>query len=153
MAFGKLSLKARGFSLVEIILVIAITGILLAAAYPVGTNFLARSAYNNTINEVTSSLRIAQLNSTAGKEDSVWGVYLTSSDVTLFKGTNYASRDTTYDVVYAVPTTVALSVVPAEVIYDQLTGDPNSPLSLTIASSAGETTVVTVNEVGTVDVN
>ena len=143
----------RGVTLIELLLVVAIMAIILSSAYPLGAGFLARNNFKNKINETVNSLRIAQLNSISGKEAVSWGVNVDSNQITLFSGTSYSSRNPVYDEVYDIPPSVSANPVPIEVVFDRLTGNPNSSATIVISSDSGESASVYINEVGIVDVN
>lgn len=140
-----------GFTLIELLLVISIIAIVGATTIPAGSAFLVRNNLKNKTNEVVSSLRIAQLNAISGKEDSQWGVNISSSQITLFKGSTYTIRDSSFDQSYSIPGSISITQV--ERVFDKLTGNPNSTVTITVSSNAGDSNTVTLNEVGTVDIN
>ena len=135
----------KGFTLVELLLVIAIIAIVGATAIPIGSSFLVRTHVKNKTNELVSSLRTAQINSINGKADSQWGVSVANSKITL-----YANNNTALNQVFSIPTTI--SITQNSILFDKITGTPNAPKTFTITSNIGKTTTVTVNEIGTVDV-
>lgn len=141
----------KGFTLIELLLVIALISLVGASTIPVGSNFLVRNYLKNKTNEVVASLRTAQLNSLAGKEDSRWGVKTTANQIILFKGSTYAGRDSAFDQLFAIPGSI--TITQTEVVFNRLTGNPvGGATTLTVASVIGSSTVV-VNAAGTVNVN
>ena len=142
---------SRGVTLVELLIVIALIAIIGASTTPVLSNFLARNYLRNKTNELVASLRTAQINTISGKEDSQWGVNTSTSEITLFKGSSFAGRDTNFDQSFSIPATITITT--DEIVFDRLTGDPDAVATLTITSNAGDSNTVTVNEVGTVNVN
>lgn len=141
----------RGVSLIEIILVIAIIALIGATTIPAGSAFLIRNHLRNKANELATSLRIAQINTLVGKEDSQWGVHISSSQIIMFKGATYSAPGTSFDQDYDIP--ASISITQTEVVFDKLTGNPNSTATITVSSNAGDSNTVTVNEVGAVNVN
>ena len=139
-------LQKNGFTLIELILVVAIISILAASATSFGSNFLTRNNLENKTNEVVSSLRTAQVNAISSKEDRQWGVETTSSQIKLF-----AVGDSGFDQTFSVPASISISV--ENVVFDKLTGNPDSVSTITVSNNIGESNTVTVNEVGIVDVN
>jgi GxxExxY protein len=143
--------RARGFTIIELLIVIAIVAIIGGTTIPLGANFLVRSHVENKTNELVSSLRTAQLNTISGKEDSQWGVNITSTQIILFAGASYAARDSTFDQIFSIPGSVTITT--DEIIFSKLTGDPDATASLTVSAGGAGNSTVSVNEVGTVDVN
>ncbi|MHA2055695.1 MAG: pilus assembly FimT family protein [Candidatus Hodarchaeales archaeon] len=142
-----------GVSLVELLLIIAIFTIFGATAYSFGANFLSRNHLKNKTNEIVSSLRVAQINSISGKEDSQWGVYVDSNSIIMFMGSFYVSPGTSQDQTYDVQGRVSISPDPVEVVFDKLNGNPNSTVTITVSNNIGGSNTISVNEVGVVDVN
>lgn len=87
----------KGFSLVELLVVMAILGILAFATGPVVSTL--RSSWNLEMStlKLTSALRYARQASVAGKADSAWGVNISSNKITIFAGASFASRNVVYD--------------------------------------------------------
>jgi type II secretory pathway pseudopilin PulG len=140
----------KSFTIIELLLVIVIITTLLASSISVGSGMLVRNYAINTNNELISALRTAQLNSLSGKSSSNWGVKVTSSEIILFKGATY-SVGTPFDQKYAIPQGITVSI--DEVYFDKLSGNPNKITSFTISFSGGTTKTISVNRVGTVNVN
>lgn len=143
----------RGVSLVELLLVLAILFVVLTAGYPLGAGFLERNALDTKASETVNSLRVAQINSISGKEDANWGVRIDSSNITLFKGTSYAARDSFFDEIYEIPARLNITSVPQEVVFDKLNGNPSTTFTVTYSNDSGESVNISINEVGVVDVN
>lgn len=137
--------------MIEIILVIALFAILGAAATPVYTNFLARQYLENKTNEVISTLYTARTNSLAGKQDSPWGIHI-DTQITLFQGEDYISRDPVFDQNYSIPASVSLAGL-NELVFDQPNGNPNIAGTIIISNNLSESNTVTVNAIGTINLN
>ncbi len=140
----------RGFTIIELLLVVSIISILAVVTSSVGSGFLVRNATKNTTQQLISDLRIAQLNSVSGKRDSSWGVKVGSKRIVLFKGSSYSTRDQSLDEVFIVGS--AININDAEVVFQKITGNTAQAV-LTISNNVGESTNVSVNEVGSVNVN
>lgn len=143
--------KNDGITMLEILIVITITAIISASAITFSTNFLIVNNFKNKSNEVITLLRTAQINSISGKENSSWGVNISANKITLFKGDSYATRNLAFDTSFDIPQTIAITQ--KEIVFNKLTGNPNSPKTINIQSDIGDTNVVRINEVGIVDVN
>lgn len=141
----------KGITLIEILLVIAITAIIGATTIPVASGFLVRTYLKDKTNEIAVSLKIAQINSMSGKGGSVWGVKTDSSFIYLFKGSSFSAREVAFDQKYRIP--ASISITPVEITFNNLTGNPSSTAGITISSNAGDTKTVILNQVGMVEVN
>lgn len=139
-----------GISIIEILLVVAIMAILGASMMAVGQRFLVNNHLDNKTNELVTLLRTARINSMAGRSDSSWGVYVDSSQMTAFSGSNYANRSSEWDLTFKIPSSV--SVTSGEVVFTPLTGEPDSALTFTVSGS-GQSSFVELNSLGVVNVN
>jgi len=142
--------RSRGITVVELILVIALIALIGGTTVPLASNFLVRNFLKNKTNELSSSLKTAQLNTLAGKEASQWGVNISSTQITMFKGASFATRDVAFDQKFQIPS--SLTITQDEIVFQQLTGNPDATATLTIASNANDSNQVTVNQVGTINV-
>ena len=143
-------MNQQGFSLLEVLLSVAILAVLAGLSLPVYESFMRRNDLDLTAQQVASSLRRAQTFARANSYDSVWSVAVQSSNVTLFRGTNFAGRDQTYDESVAIPASVSVSGL-NEVQFSKLTATPNTAGSITLTSTANATRTVTVNAKGMVE--
>ena len=141
----------RGITIIELLLVISITTILSAASVPIASNFMVRSYFRDGKDAVVSQLYTSKINSMTNKENSPWGVNTTSSQITVFKGTSYAARDTDFDKNFNTPNSITISS--GEVVFAQHSGNLSSAASFTISSNLGDSDTVNVNLVGNIDVN
>ncbi|KPJ73661.1 hypothetical protein AMJ48_00420 [Parcubacteria bacterium DG_74_1] len=126
----QISHRVESFTLVEILIVIAVLAILIAMTFPVFRSFRVESDLNNSVEKIINALRLAQSKTLASEEASQWGVYFSTStdphQYTLFRGTSYASRVTSSDEVYALPDSVEVYdinlVGEPEIVFDRLIG-------------------------------
>lgn len=146
-----LKMDNRGFTLIEMMLSVAIIGMLAGLALPVYQSFQQRNGLDFTAQSIADSLRRAQLYSRGSKNDSVWGVRIGMTTVTLFKGTSFASRDTSLDEVTSFST---LSLVVSglnEVTFAKLSATPSTTGTTTLtATTTNDTRAVTLNSEGMV---
>src|SRR3990172_2374453 len=86
-----------GFTIIELILVVAIMLTISVMAPVFYSRFLLQNAVANTVDQLTGSLRKAQIYSMMGKQGSEWSVNYSSNTIPLYKGTSFATRDSTFD--------------------------------------------------------
>lgn len=142
---------AAGFTLLELLLAIAIIGILSGVSAPFYQSFVQRNDLEVTTQQLVSALRRAQSYARVGNGDSAWSVEIDTgnSDVVLFKGTSFGSRDTNYDETNDIPGSITPSGL-TEIQFAKFTSDPNTAGSFTLTSTTGDIRTVTVNAQGMV---
>ena len=94
-----LKLKLPAFTLIEILLAVALLAMILAISLPLGQEYLNKNELENAKTLITQTIRSAQANAKAGKADAQWGVRINDNAITLFQGNSYATRNTSVDVV------------------------------------------------------
>lgn len=143
-------MSRAGFTLVELILVLAISIILFSVIGSLAVNTYPKSQIRSNAAAVTQTIRLAQTYTLSRKYDSAWGVYRTSTDLTLFAGTSYATRNTAHDQIHVFPAGITASGL-VEVVFHPLDGTTTDVGTITLTSDAtGESVVLTVNENGVV---
>lgn len=143
--------KSAGLSFIELILVIALIAIVAATASPFLSNFILRSSERDACDQVLSFLLTARGYAMSSRENSDWGVIITGGQAVLFKGSNYADRDPTFDQLFDPPGTLSMSN--AEVVFSKDTGDVSAaPINITISNTLASN-ILSINNLGVVDVN
>jgi prepilin-type N-terminal cleavage/methylation domain-containing protein len=138
----------KGFTFIELILVMALILILGTMSTAFAARFLTQNAVDNTTDQFVSSFRKAQLNAIMGKQDSNWGVNYASNTITLYRGNSFATRTTAFDERYTVNTAVTVSGM-TDLNFTSMTGAPGSTPTITISGN-GNTNTITVNSQGVV---
>lgn len=91
----KQNLENRGFTFIELLVVLVILTIIGATAASTYFNFYNQQQLDITVNEITQTLRKAQARSLFSQNNSDWGVYFYKDDVNeeyffdFFKNDNY----------------------------------------------------------------
>jgi prepilin-type N-terminal cleavage/methylation domain-containing protein len=114
----------KGFTLVELLLVIAIIAIVFAFSAPYTIRFYQTNLVEDTSNNIVSVLNKAKHNAVLQKNDSSFGVHfdLASSSYTLFQGSDYLTdRDETQDEVYSIPGGISFDGL-EDIVFSKLTG-------------------------------
>lgn len=141
----------RGFTLIELVIVLSITLMLSAIVGALSSNTLPKTQLKSESESVVETLRRAQALSIAGKHDQLWGVHLTGTNMTLFAGTEYSTRDTQYDQIRTFPSGITVSGL-TDVVFEALIGETSNTGTITLTADAtSETETITVNGRGLVE--
>ena len=141
--------STKGFTLIEILLVIASMSLISVLTVSFFSRFLLQNAVSNTVDQIAGELRKAQTYSMAGKQNSGWGVNYSSSTLTLFKGNTYATRNPALDETFQINPNISITGF-TEIEYAKVTGMPNTTAIIVISTPKLSKTV-TVNSQGVVN--
>ena len=121
---GKVNKKKNGFTLMELLIVLALLVIFSVATIPFGLNMYRSRILQEETETISSVLRRAQSNSILGKEDSSWGVVFFPEEetYTLFKGENFTEGDQSNQS-FKISPGVSVEEV-RKVVFEKHTGDP-----------------------------
>ncbi|MEK7560888.1 MAG: LamG-like jellyroll fold domain-containing protein [Patescibacteria group bacterium] len=115
-----------GFSLVQILLSLAVLALLLGIGVPIYFSFQTRNDLDIAASSVAQALRSAKARAEAMDGDSSWGVKIESGKITLFRGASFAGRDPAYDEVTNVPTHIS-ATGDIEIVFAKFTGEWQIP--------------------------
>lgn len=155
----RINQKNSGFTLVELLIMLGILIVITATAVPAYRRFQKETDLTNSVEEIMNILRIAQSKTLASEGDSQWGVYFstisTPHEYTLFKGTDYASRNVSSDKKYDVPSLVEIYEIDLaganqEIVFDRLTGmtEQYGQISLKLKENVLETKTIIIENSG-----
>ena len=142
--------QEAGFTLVEMLLSVAILTALVGMSLPLYTTFVQRNDLDITAESVAVALRRAETYARAVQYDSTWSIELQSSSVTLFQGTNFAGRNTSYDETLSLPGSITLSGL-SEIQFAKFSATPNTTGNIVLTSNTNDTRTISVNAKGMVD--
>lgn len=146
---NKLFSKNKGFSLIEVIMVIAIVAIIGSSFISISINFLTSNNLTNITDELVSALRTSQTNSIYGKGGSNWGVKISINKIIIYKGNSYETRDQSFDISFNIPSNI--TVTQNDIFFFRRTGTPSASPSITLQSQSGDARTVSINKEGTAD--
>ncbi|HSW87942.1 MAG TPA: hypothetical protein VLG12_02145 [Candidatus Saccharimonadales bacterium] len=139
----------KGFTLLELIIVIGITMVIGVTAVPFYSRFFTQNAVANTVDQLAAELRKAQMYSMTSKKTGQWGVAFNNSTITMFNGASYAARNTTFDEKFSVDSPVTISGF-TEVTFTHGTGTPSAVQSITVLGN-NNSRIISVNALGVVN--
>jgi Tfp pilus assembly protein FimT len=138
-----------GFTIVELLLILAIVAIMSAATTPFMSRIVSQNNMDVTVDNIISSLRKAQSYSVNGRDGSSWGVCIyNSSVIRMFSGT---CGSPTHSEDFSIPSSIDVTGF-SEVTFSKLRGDASSTQTITITSPL-ETMTIDINAVGVLDIN
>jgi prepilin-type N-terminal cleavage/methylation domain-containing protein len=138
-----------GFTLIEILIVISLISILIFFLVSIGLNFYKSQQLESQAQTILQILRRAQLKAMAIEFDSSFGVYLTNSNYTLYKGSSYATRDLQYDEVFELPEIINVKGL-SEVVFSKSEGKPNITGNI-ILTADSQQKIININEIGRIN--
>jgi len=154
-------LNKKGFTILELVLAIAVLTIVVSTSFITLANFFSSTALDTTNSNIVHFLRKAKANSVYRLNDGSWGVYFydgggNGSSMTLFKGSTYSSRDQIFDDEYEIPGAVtfqniSLAGVGTEVVFEMITGETSNTGSIQIQDENSNSYSITVNSLGNIE--
>lgn len=147
----------RGFTLIEVIVVITIGVILAAAAIPIAATLQASVQLSESATQLTQTLRIARQKSIDRVNDARHGVYLIqtgqSDSYVLYQGDSYAGRDPNADqiTVLAPALNLTTTLLGNEVNFSSGIGLPDANGTITLTHANQGTKTIAINAAGTIE--
>ena len=155
--------KSKGFSLLEVILVIAIIAILTAVVIPISQTIFNQSNVNTAALNIESDLNRAYTFARGGRNNSDWGVHieknLSGHSVILFPGSSYDvnnKQNETYNILQNIVLGGSLFLndqTPINIIFTQESGVPtlSSVGTITLTSQQGTIKTIIINSEGLIE--
>lgn len=113
----------KGFTLIELIIVVALIIMFSALILPVGFNFYQESTLKDQAKTLENSLRRAQAMAITGRRESNAGVKIDEGQYTIFERESFGEPRPEVDI--TIPFPIALSATgPDEIVFQKLTGLP-----------------------------
>lgn len=151
----------RGVSFFEIIIVLAIMGIILAVSIPSFSSFRDRQIVKSTTEDIVTLLNEARNSTLLSKSSTFYSVHLENSRAVLFTGGTFDTNDSsnkvvTYDtLVNTTSGNISLNGGGTDVKFDRLTGDTSQygTIQVSLISDSNIKKVITINKLGVVSAN
>ncbi len=141
----------KGFTLIELILVIAIVSIITGYSSPFLSTFILRNNWHITVDRIASEISKAQNYAMDGKSVSgsmVWGVCKTGSIIRMFNG-SCASPNQKEDFTLGNGVTVTGLT---SVVFSNSRGEPDAVTTISVTTALGSNTI-NINAAGMTQVN
>jgi type II secretory pathway pseudopilin PulG len=136
----------RGFTLIEILLVIGITMTLLLLTLPMSMRFLVMENTEESASTLVSTMHRAQAFAYNGKNNSAWGVKFFADHYVLFSGISYDTRMANFDELHAIDDTVSIAA-PSEIMFTALLGAPSMSGEIVVHSGSEEARIA-ISDIG-----
>jgi prepilin-type N-terminal cleavage/methylation domain-containing protein len=151
--------KRRGITALELLVVIAVLGIIFAIVIPQFSKTRELQVVKNTTSDILSSLNKAQSQTLASLNSSSYGVHLQSNKVIIFKGMVFSSNDPSNEIINILSpanisnvTLAGTSGSSGDVYFNRLSGTPNQTGTITV-SSPSFSKIITISATGTTSTN
>ncbi|MBI5400651.1 MAG: prepilin-type N-terminal cleavage/methylation domain-containing protein [Candidatus Yonathbacteria bacterium] len=138
----------RGFTVFELLIVVAILGVLLATILPSLLNFRRYSILNTEAQELVTMINRARLLSVSSKNDQRFGMHFEAGKIVIFQGSTYSSGATTNEA-HTFDRSLTLSSIVingggSELLFEKVTGatSQNATTTLLVTGTMASTTVI-----------
>ena len=146
-----INVQRAGFTLLEIILILAVGATLMVFALNVFQDYQANSHLELTTEEMKSVLEEAQRYARNGKNAQKHGMHIETAagTFTLFQGEDYATRDMSYDSIHTWRPGIVTYTGPADIIFSKLKAT-TTPVTLTLTNTTGKQRIININGAGAI---
>lgn len=139
--------RPRGFTVVELVLVIALVGAVAALAMPASRGMFTDAQLAQAKTQAAEALRLAQARAQAGTADGDWGVRFAADTVTLFQGPSFAARNASFDERMPTPGGTAFAGT-TDIVFTSISGTTDSNHFTLLSEATNATYTFTVNTWG-----
>lgn len=151
----KKKLHTRGFTFIEVLVVIAILFILVAISITTFQKMSISSSHRVVAQEIFSTLTTARNDTLASNNDTVYGVHFETGSTTLFQGSTFTEGDidnVVYEFLGGTWATSTFITNNTDVVFKRLTGFPSATGTLYIVSPDGTATrTITIHDTGLIN--
>jgi len=138
----------KGFTIIELIIVITIVTIVFAISIAAYDRFLSSGVLDSAKFEIIQNIRSAQILAISGKDNLNYGVFITENQYTVYQGASYLNRTISQDKVFVLPNNIRASGL-AEINFAKKTGLPNTTGTLILTHTTNNSKEnITINTTG-----
>ncbi len=148
----------RGFTIIELIVVLGIGLLLVALAAPIYGNLQNTSQVNAEVDQLVQTLRLTRDKSVAGLGGVAHGIFFETNATNpdryiIYRGASYAARDQSFDRVVVLPAVIKLTTTlpGTEINFVVASGTPSVIGEITLTHETYGAKSVAVNTVGLVE--
>lgn len=128
-------MNRRGFTIIELLVVLAIISLIAGLTLSSLTTFRSRRAVKNAAAEIVSALTLARSRTLNGLNDTVHGVYFATSSLVIFSGGIFNPNDPSNQAINLIPAGLAISLTNGQsVIFNRRSGVTNNVGTITITN-------------------
>lgn len=138
----------KGFTIVELLVVIAVFAIFMGISQLGIMDYRTRGDLQTATYNIVEALRHAKANAQQVQDDSKWGVKIDNSQVVVFEGDSYVTRNTNYDQVVKLPEGIVAGGI-SEIIFEKVKGTTLNSGDITLTNNT-TTNTITINAKGTI---
>lgn len=142
--------NSNGFTLIELMLVIGLIAILSGLSVSVFSASQTKNDLNIAVSTFVNSARNAQIKARLSIQDDSWGVKKEQSQIIVFKGNNFNTRDQSYDQITNISPNINYSGF-NEFSFSKVTGLPLAAGSITLSNAPGQTLTVNISSNGVIN--
>lgn len=144
----------RGFSLIEILIALAVVAILASMTIVGFRYFQNRVSLDNNVLQIVSALELARNRTISSLDENYYGVHFSTTSYVVFPGPSYDPVNAANEI-HDIPAlleifSINLNGGGQEIIFDRLTGRTSQPgqIGLRMASDPGQTKIVYIESSG-----
>lgn len=141
---------SKGFTLIEILLVITILAILAGLSVPFLITFKSSQDLDNTTEEIVSVLRKVQERSIAAEKDSIWGVDFSQPQKYILFQENLTTPGIPEKEIYEYPKNIDLTTSGNKVKFSKLSGGIDSEFIIDLTSFNKKRRII-INQEGAIN--
>lgn len=145
----------KGFTIIEVILIIGVLSILIGGALSFSNNTLISANFNTTIAQIKQTILSAQNRALETYKDTNSGVYFAAGSYTQFSSTTYSGSDPDNEV-FTLPSSIQLTNISfnsnPDILFTKYTGIPLNAGSFDVISDKGDSATIAVDSNGIISV-